>query len=147
MSLAEIMGWSGGGILLLLTIIQIAPIKVNPWSKLAKAIGRSINTDVLAELADVKKRQQETQEKLDKHIQVDDERDADRNRQIILRFNADLMKGEDFNHEYFVEILTEIDEYERFCENHPGYKNNRAVMAIANIKRVYEEHEVNGDFA
>jgi len=43
-------------------------------------------------------------------------------------------------------MLLDIDEYERFCETHPGYKNNRAVMAIANIKRVYQDHEENGGF-
>ncbi len=147
MNVGEILGWSGGGLFLLLTFIQIAPIKLNPWSWLAKKFGKAVNGEVLDEIADVKKRQQETQEKLDKHIQVDDERDADGHRQRILRFNADLMRGDDYNHEFFVEMLTEIDEYERFCDSHPGYKNNRAVMAIANIKRVYEEHEVNGNFA
>ena len=32
------------------TLIQIAPIKVNPWSSIAKAVGRAINSDVLEEL-------------------------------------------------------------------------------------------------
>ena len=42
MTAAEIA--TGGGILLaVLTVIQIAPIKINPWSALAKAIGRAIN--------------------------------------------------------------------------------------------------------
>ena len=67
-------------------------------------------------------------------------------RQRILRFNIELMRGEDFTHECFNDMLLDIDEYERFCETHPGYKNNRAVMAIANIKRVYQDHEENGGF-
>lgn len=146
MSVSEILGWSGGGLLLLLTLIQIAPIKVNPWSWLAKNIGKAINADVLTEISDVKKQQKETEAKLDKHIQDDDERDANMHRQRILQFNMSLMRGEDFTHEYFTDMLLDIDEYERFCEGHPGYRNNRAVMAIANIKRVYAEHEKNGDF-
>lgn len=84
---------------------------------------------------------------LSKIDRVDDERDANLHRQRILRFNADLMKGDDcYTHEYFVDVLHDIDEYEDFCESHPGYKNNRAVMAIANIKRVYEQHEKDEDF-
>ena len=68
-------------------------------------------------------------------------------RQRILRFNADLMRGDNcYTHEYFVDVLRDIDEYEDFCRSHPGYKNNRAVMAIANIKRVYEQHEKDEDF-
>ena len=84
--------------------------------------------------------------KLEKHIQDDDERDASMHRQRILRFNIELMRGENFTLECFNDMLLDIDEYERFCETHPGYKNNRAVMAIANIKRVYQDHEENGGF-
>lgn len=146
MNMGEILGWSGGTLLLLMTFVQVAPIKVNPWSWLAKKIGRAINGEVLNEIADIKKEQRETQDKLEKHIQDDDERDASMHRQRILRFNIELMRGEDFTHECFNDMLLDIDEYERFCETHPGYKNNRAVMAIANIKRVYQDHEENGGF-
>ena len=41
----------GGGLLCaLLTLVQIAPVKINPWSAIAKAIGNAINADVLREL-------------------------------------------------------------------------------------------------
>jgi hypothetical protein len=146
MNMGEILEWSGGTLLLLMTFVQIAPIKVNPWSWLSKKIGRAINGEVLNEIADIKKEQRETQDKLEKHIQDGDERDASMHRQRILRFNIELMRGEDFTHECFNDMLLDIDEYERFCETHPGYKNNRAVMAIANIKRVYQDHEENGGF-
>ena len=129
MNMGEILGWSGGTLLLLMTFVQVAPIKVNPWSGLAKKIGRAINGEVLNEIADIKKEQRESM-----------------HRQRILRFNIELMRGEDFTLECFNDMLLDIDEYERFCETHPGYKNNRAVMAIANIKRVYQDHEENGGF-
>ena len=49
MTAAEIA--TGGGILLaVLTVIQIAPIKINPWSALAKAIGRAIYGEVIAKV-------------------------------------------------------------------------------------------------
>jgi hypothetical protein len=146
MNMGEIAGWSGGALLLFLTFVQIAPIKVNPWSWLAKKIGRAINNEVLKEISDIKKELEETQGKLEKHISDDDERDAGAHRQRILRFNIELVRGDNFTHECFNETLLDIDEYEKFCESHPGYKNNRAVMAIANIKRVYQEHEENGGF-
>ena len=42
---------TGGGILLAaMTLIQIAPIKLNPWSALAKAIGRAINGEVITKV-------------------------------------------------------------------------------------------------
>lgn len=43
-------------------------------------------------------------------------------------------------------MLLDIDDYERYCESHPEYKNNRALMAISNIKRVYSENEKDDGF-
>lgn len=146
MNLGEILGWSGGSLLLLLTLVQIAPIKINPWSKLARAFGRAINADVLKELSDVKAQQKKTEEKLDKHIHVDDERNADEHRSKILCFNTELLRGDKHTREDFIEALSEIDFYECYCREHPDYENNRAVLAIGNIERVYKELMENGDF-
>ena len=49
MSLQEILMNGGGALFILLTLVQIAPIKVNPWSTLAKWFGRAINADMLKE--------------------------------------------------------------------------------------------------
>ena len=70
---------------LALTVIQVAPVKINPWSAIAKAIGRAINAEVLAEL-------EQTRIKLDDHIKTDDERAADTHRARILRFNQELIR-------------------------------------------------------
>ena len=48
--------------------------------------------------------------------------------------------------EDFIEILHEIDLYEKYCDTHPEYENNRATHAVANIKRVYDERLVKHDF-
>lgn len=45
-----------------------------------------------------------------------------------------------------VEALSEIDFYERYCKEHPEYENNRAVLAIQNIERVYSERLEKHDF-
>ena len=46
--------FSGGGavgvLLVALTLIEIAPIKINPWSKIGKAIGKCVNGDVIEKL-------------------------------------------------------------------------------------------------
>lgn len=40
--------WSGGGmVLVLLSLIEVSPIKINPWSRLAKIIGHALNAEVL----------------------------------------------------------------------------------------------------
>ena len=130
----------GGGLLAaLLTLVQIAPVKINPWSAIAKAIGRAVNADVLRELDTVTR-------KLDTHIRVDDERNADSYRTRILQFNNELLREIMHTREDFIEILAVIDDYERYCREHKEYKNNRAVCAIENIKRVYMERLQKHDF-
>lgn len=131
---------------MLLTLLQIAPIKVNPWSWIAKCIGRAFNADVLRELEELKTEQKETRKKLDAHIKVDDENRADERRTNILRFNNELIRGLPHTREEFIDILADIDVYERYCEKHPEYENNRAVHAIANIGRVYDERLKKHDF-
>lgn len=130
----------GGGLLaVLLTLVQIAPVKINPWSAIAKAIGKAINADVLRELDTVT-------QKLDTHIRVDDERNADSYRTRILQFNNELLREIQHTREDFIEILAVIDDYESYCRDHKEYKNNRAVCAIENIKRVYMDRLQKHDF-
>lgn len=146
MSIQEILAGGGVSLFVLATIIQIAPVKINPWSAIAKALGRAINADVMLELAEMKKVQKQTQEKLEAHIIMDDERMADTYRTKILRFNNELLRNIDHTKEEFIEALADIDEYERYCKEHPSYKNNRAIHAINHIQRVYDERLEKHDF-
>ena len=146
MPLNEILAISGGGLIALLTLLQVAPIKINPWSWIAKGFGRAFNAEVIAELQELKKEQEETRSKLVDHIKTDEENRADERRANILRFNNELVREFPHTREEFVEILADIDVYERYCREHPNYKNNRAVHAIANIGRVYDDRLKKNDF-
>ncbi len=145
MSVQEIV-LSGGGILIAaMTLVQIVPLEINPWSAIGRVIGKALNGDVLQKLSEMEAVQAKTQERLDEHIRVDDERNADAHRVQILRFNRELLQNAPHTQEDFIEVLSEIDFYETYCKEHKEYKNNRAVLAIENIKRVYmewlEKHE------
>lgn len=139
MSLQQILYTTGGGVLLLLTLIQIAPIKVDPWTAIFRAIGRAFNAEMMKELRDVRS-------KLDEHIKTDDERNADEHRARILRFNNELIREIPHTKEEFIDVLADIDYYEAYCRDHQDYKNNRAVHAIANIGRSYDERLKKHDF-
>lgn len=139
MNIQELIACGGSLTLLAMTVVQIAPLKINPWSALAKAFGKAINADVLKELEIVKSG-------LANHIRMDDERNADEHRARILAFNNELLRDIPHTKEEFIDILTDIDHYERYCKAHPDYENNRAIHAIGNISRVYDERLQKHDF-
>ena len=143
MTLKELFLSSGGILIAVLALIQISPIKVDPFGALARWIGRALNGDVLKKLDEMEKAQAETREQLDEHIRIDNERNADVHRVQILRFNRELLQEVPHTQEDFVEALSEIDFYKHYCKSHPEYENNRAVLAIENIKRAYMEWQEN----
>ena len=132
MNVQELLAGGGGLLLVLMTLMQIAPVKINPWSWLAIAIGRAVNAEVI--------------KKLDDHITMDDRRTADGHRARILHFNNELLRDIGHTQEEFFEVLAEIDAYEDYCREHPEYPNNRAVLAIENIQEVYKERLKKHDF-
>ena len=146
MSLKEILFCGGGALVALLTIVEITPIKINPWAAIMKWIGRAFNAEVIKSLDEVKQSQAETKKQLDTHINTDEKREADHCRARILRFNNELLRDIPHTKEEFVEVLKDIDDYERYCREHKDYANGRAVHAIANIGRVYDERLQKHDF-
>lgn len=139
MNFQEILTGGGGLLLVLMTLVQIAPVHIDPWSALAKAFGRAVNAEVTKRLTEIEK-------KLDTHITMDDRRTADVHRARILHFNNELLRDIGHTKEEFIEVLAEIDAYEEYCQNNPKYPNNRAVLAIDNIRGVYKERLKKRDF-
>ena len=137
----------------LTALIQISPIKINPWSWIWKMLKnmwagfcKSLTAPVLAELAVVKEENRKTQRALETHIKLADQREADGLRAEILRFNNEVMRGIQHTEEEFVEILAKKDKYEAYCRENEDYVNSRAVHAIANIERVYDDCLVENNF-
>ena len=124
----------GGGILIVvLTLIQIAPIKIDPWSKLASWIGRHFNKDLIDKVDAIDKKVINLEEKFD-------ERNADSCRSQILRFGDEILHDIPHSKEHYDNILGLITEYENYCKDHPKYMNNVAVATIKHIKYMYEKH-------
>lgn len=67
----------------------------------------------------------------------------------ILRFNNELMCGNNFTKEYFEDVIeNSIDVYESYYNdpNHKNLKNGIAKSAVKNIYRIYDEHVQNNSF-
>ena len=145
-NIQEILLGGSGVVIVLLSIVEISPIKINPWSRLAKWLGRAINAEVIKELETVKTTQTETRKRLEAHINTNEKREADNCRTRILRFNNELIREIPHTKEEFVEVLKDIDDYERYCREHKDYANGRAVHAIANIGKAYDQRLEKHDF-
>ena len=62
-------------------------------------------------------------------------------RLTILNFGDELQRDANNNigREHFDQIIRIIDDYEKYCENHPDFPNNQCLMTIQYIKDVYKK--------
>ena len=139
MSLYELMGSGCGLLFIIMTVFQIAPIKINPWSCLAKRIGKAINGEIIVKV-------DKLGEDLHSLRSECDQREANSCRTRILRFNDEVAHDVHHSKEHFDQTLLDITTYENYCDSHPGYKNNIAAMAIERIKDTYEQCGKEGSF-
>ncbi len=116
MSLSSIIIDGSGWLAAALTIIQVVPIKINPWTAIAKSIGRALNREVMEKI---------------------EENEITASRYRILRFEDEVRHGFQHTKEHFEQILDDINTYETYCASHPDYRNNRAKFAIEKIKATY----------
>lgn len=128
----EIVMYGGGLTLVLMTLIQITPIKVNPWTWLGRTIGRAINGEVLDRVDTLANDVRELKDE-------DAEQWASLSRSHILRFGDELLHGVPHSKEHFDQILLDISKYEAYCDEHPNYKNNIANATIKQIKNTYQK--------
>lgn len=75
-----------------------------------------------------------------------DERHAVSMRVRILRFRDEMLVGQNHTHDSFRQVLTDIDEYEKYCERHPDFKNNQTLATIEHIKENYHQRLDKHDF-
>ena len=136
-------------VVILLSLIEITPIKINPLSW----IGRVFNKEVMkkidglqTEVNDVKSSIDEIKEDVNTFRNESEERNATSCRTRILRFGDEILHNVPHSKEHYDQILLDIDTYEEYCLLHQEYKNNVAVATIKIIKKRYQDHLDNDTF-
>lgn len=132
MNINELVVGGGGAMVVLLTLIQIAPIEVNPWSAIAAAIGRAINGEVISKV-------DQLGDELQSLRSISDEREAVAARIRILRFGDEIYQGTMHSKEHFDQTLDDITDYEQYCISHPDFKNNKTTVTIQTIQETYQK--------
>lgn len=123
----------------LATVIQISPIKIDPWTALARAIGRAINGEVIEKVEKLENSVESLNNKVD-------ENGAKTARARILRFGDEIIHGVRHSKEHFDDILDDMTDYEHYCQAHPDFKNDKTGLTSALIKDTYKECLKKHDF-
>lgn len=124
---------------IIFTLVQVSPIKANPWSWIARKLGRAINKEVFDKVdaidAKVETLRNEMTEKaiLDCRIR-------------ILRFGDSVRIDAKHSKEHFDQILRDIDAYEVYCATHERFRNNVTGMTVELIKEAYRHRCEHNDF-
>ena len=67
-------------------------------------------------------------------------------RRRILRFADEVRRGEKHSLEHFNNVFVDISNYEKYCGEHPKFKNNKAEVSIKCIQQVYEQCTLDNSF-
>ena len=146
LDVTRISGW-GNFLLLLSIVIQIAPIKLDPWGKVLTAIRGSFRNEIKEEIETQIKPIDEKVENLSSKIdRIKEEELANRQqdkaldaRRRIIAFADEVVHGNVHSYEQWNSILEDITYYENYCEENPTFPNGKAISSIRLIKEVYNE--------
>lgn len=128
-----------------MTLIQITPIKINPWSAIFKWLGKQLNTDVLVKMNALEKRIESVEKRQEDHVKESEKDELKARRMTILDFSSSILRGVNYHREKFNFMINECDTYEQYCKDNE-VKNGVAQASIAEIRRIYQEHLRNNDF-
>lgn len=136
---------------LVLSLVEISPIKINPWSVLIKWIARLLGiNDLKTEIVRIRDHMDELEKKID-NMKISNEekeqlKEALAARRRILRFNDELLQKVRHSKEMFDDILKDITDYDNYCRTHPNFVNKKAVFAEQNVARAYKKCMEDNDF-
>jgi hypothetical protein len=139
MTLYQLFRDAAGVLVVASVFIEITPIKINPVSTFLKWLGKKINADLVERI-----------NKLERQVETFEQKGEERNiisiRARILRFGDEVRHKTRHSKEHFDQILSDIDDYEKYCDTHKDFKNNRTTATTAKILEVYKECVDQDDF-
>ncbi len=124
MTAGEMAGWAVMLLAILFSLIQIAPVKLNPWDSIFGWLGNKINGKTYEQLEELQKRVRDLW--------------INGHRQSILTFARECRAAIDHDAEEWNHILAVADEYEMYCKKNTV--SNGVVKADTTyIRDLYQE--------
>lgn len=125
-------------VVIAMSLVQISPIKLDPWTAIFNWIGRNLNKEVIDKIELV-------EDRLDNHITESQEIELKNRRTNILDFSSSIIRGVNYHKEKFDFMIAECDSYEKYCKDN-SIQNGVAEASISEIRRIYQEHLRQGSF-
>ncbi len=117
-------GYAAVGIAILLSLIQVSPIRLNPWDSILGWIGRKTNG--------------ETGRRLDKLEKQITDMWINNHRQCILTFARECRADITHSPDEWSNVLNVAEEYEKYVETH-GVTNGIITQDTEYLRSLYQE--------
>lgn len=114
------------------TLIEVVPIKINPWSVLLRWVGDTLIGDLKTDLSNLKRDFDETK--------------ADSMRWNILNFSRSCRHGEEHSEEEWDHVISQIKLYETFCDER-HIENGVIEETSIYLRKLYHERLHKNDFS
>jgi hypothetical protein len=111
------LGWTGAGILVLLSLIQISPVKLDPWDMIFNWLGNKLNGSLQKQVREIW---------------------INMHRQAILQFARECRAGQEHSEEEWSHVLNVADEYEQYCLKN-SVVNGIVKQDTLYIRQLYQE--------
>ena len=113
------------------TLVEVTPIKLNPWKWLFSWIGNAINGDIRRDLSELKRDFEETK--------------AQDKRWRILNFADTCRRGQQHTKEEWEHVISEVKEYEQYVKE-KNLDNGVIEENSKYLRELYHERNVKNDF-
>ena len=121
-----------------ITLFEIVPIKINPWSSLFKWIGRLINGEMKEQLTDLKSDVSD----LKRDFEL---KKAEDMRWDILEFANTCRRGEEHSKDEWRHVMDQLSEYEKYTDE-KNITNGVIEEDSRYLRELYHERNVRNDF-
>ena len=111
------LGWTGAGILVALSLIQVSPLKLDPWDRILGWIGSKLNGGLQKQVREIW---------------------INMHRQAILQFARECRAGQEHSEEEWSHVLNVADEYEQYCLKN-SVVNGVVKQDTLYIRKLYQE--------
>ena len=148
-TMQQILEWCGHNIIAVLVglsaLIQITPIKINPWTALFKWIGEKVNEDLRNQVGGLNEKINNLSKDIDTLGKQRKEDEKDRIRWEMLDFANSCRNGRRHTKDEYLHIIELNDKYKKLLKE-TNDKNGVFEVEYEYIKELYKERQEKNDF-